>query len=73
MNTLARWKAAEPVRLYLYGLALAALALAVGYGLVSGTQAPLWLALLSAALLAPGVEAARAAVTPVEREPEQLG
>lgn len=61
---LTRWKEAEPVRLYLYGLLLALIALAVGYGLVTAELAPLWIALVTAAVLAPGVERARGSVTP---------
>lgn len=56
---LARWKQTEPLRLWLYGIAVPLLAALVGYGLLTGTQAGLWLAVLTAALLGGGVEAAR--------------
>lgn len=54
----------EPVRAYLYGLALPGEALAVSYGLVNHTQGALWLGLAAAVLLVPGVETVRAKVTP---------
>lgn len=57
----------EPVRAYLYGLLLPGEALAVGYGLINDSQGALWLGLGAALLLVPGVESARAKVSPVKR------
>lgn len=62
---IRRLRASEPVRLYLYGVGLALLALLVGYGLVDGAQAPLWVALLVALLGVPATESARRAVSPL--------
>lgn len=67
---LTAWRAAEPVRLYLYGVGLAVLLLLVGYGLVSAEQAPLWSGLLLAVALAPAVEKARSKVTPPAALPD---
>lgn len=64
MNLLTRWSAAEPVRLYLYAVLVPALAVAIGYGLLTGAQAALWLALAAAVLGVPATEAARARVSP---------
>lgn len=64
MSLLTRWKAAEPVRLYLYGVLLAVLALLVAYGVLTAELVPVWVALVTAAVLAPGIEKARASVTP---------
>ena len=61
---LTAWRAAEPVRLYLYGIGGAVLLLLVGYGLVAAEQAALWSGLLLAVTLAPAVEKARSKVTP---------
>lgn len=58
-------RASEPVRLYVYGVGLAVLALFVAYGLVAAEQAPLWLALLVALLGVPATESARRAVSPL--------
>ena len=59
-------RAAEPVRLYLYGLTAPLFALAVAYGLLTASNAALWAA-LAAAVLVPGVELARRAVQPIGR------
>lgn len=64
MNPITRWKAAEPVRLYLYGVLLAVLALLVGYGILAAELVPLWIALATALVMAPGIEKARASVSP---------
>lgn len=61
---IKRWRAAEPVRLYVYGLLLAVLALLVGYGILTAELVPLWVGLVTAAVMAPGVEAARGRVSP---------
>lgn len=55
----------EPVRLYLYGLLFPLAALLVAYGIVSGADAPLWIALVEAVLGVGAVESARGRVTPV--------
>jgi hypothetical protein len=63
----------EPVRAYLYGLAVPGEALAVTYGLVNGSTGALWLALAAAVLLVPGVEAARQRVTPTTAPRDDAG
>lgn len=69
---LERLRETNPVRLALYPVAVAVVALLVWYGLVAEQAAPLWLALVAAALSAAGTEAARASVdsprTVAERE-----
>lgn len=64
----------EPVRVYLYGLALTLVALLVAYGVVDAERAPLWLAGLAAGLSIPAIESARARVSPVAdvNEPEDV-
>jgi hypothetical protein len=57
--------ARQPVRTYLYGVLIPAIAVAGGYGLVSDDKAALWIALGGAVLLPFGVEGARRKVTPV--------
>lgn len=54
-----RWRRTEPLRLHLYGVAIPLLLLLVGYGAMSDHHSALWLAVLQAALLGGGVEAAR--------------
>lgn len=61
---LDRFRRAEPVRLYLYGLVGPLLAVLLVYGLVDEAQAAVWAA-VAAAVLVPGVELARARVSPV--------
>lgn len=73
MRILDTWRAAEPVRLYLYGVGLAVLLLLVGYGLIGGDQAALWSGLLVALVLAPAVEKARSTVTPPASLPDAAG
>jgi hypothetical protein len=63
----------NPVRAYLYGLAVPAEALAVSYGLVNDSKGALWLALAAAVLLVPGVEAARQRVTPTTDPRDDAG
>ena len=67
---LTAWRAAEPVRLYLYGVGGALLLLLVGYGVLTGEQAALWSGVLLAATLAPAVEKARSKVTPPAALPD---
>lgn len=63
----------NPVRVYLYGLLVPAEALAVSYGLLSDDQGMLWLGLGAAVLVVPGVELARAKVTPVAEPRNDAG
>lgn len=67
MTRIAAWLALEPVRTYLYSLALGVLALLNGYAIVSEEHAVLWANLL-AVVLVPAVEKARARVRPVYKE-----
>lgn len=69
MGHLAGVLAREPVRVWLYSVGVAILLLLVAYGLVEDTKAPLWLGLLGAVLYVPGVEAARARVSPIQPGP----
>jgi hypothetical protein len=52
----------EPVRVYLYSVLVAVLALLLAYGLVEADKVPLWLGLAASVL---AVEGARSKVTPV--------
>lgn len=52
----------EPLRRALYPIAVALVALLVGYGVVDGEQAPLWLSLAVAVLMPGGIEVARRVV-----------
>lgn len=52
----------EPVRLYLYGICGAALAVAVGYGLLAAEEAALWASLVVAVLAVPTTELVRSKV-----------
>ena len=52
----------EPVRLYVYGVLVAVVALLVYRGVVSGAESLLWLALAQAVLVVPATEAARGRV-----------
>lgn len=54
----------EPVRAYLYSLLGPLVAVLVFYGVVSENGAPMWIALATALLGVPAVEAARSKVTP---------
>lgn len=55
----------EPVRVRVYSVLVAVLALLVWRGIVSSEESLLWLAIASAILGILGVESARAKVTPV--------
>lgn len=57
----------EPVRLYVGGVLGTLVALLVGYGVLDGDTAALWLAVATALLAVPTVEATRSIVTPVGR------
>lgn len=63
----------QPVRAYLYGALIPGEALAVSYGLLSDNQGALWLALGAAVLAIPGIELARARVTPVADPRDNAG
>lgn len=58
----------EPVRRYIYGIAVSIAAVGVLYGLVTDTEVAAWLAVLNAALTVPFVEAARAKVKPLTKD-----
>ena len=60
---IARGRDSEPVRLYVYGVIVPALALLVGYGVLSASTAALWAALGAAVLAVPTVAAAETART----------
>ena len=56
----------EPVRVWIYSVLVALVAVLVAYGVIDSEQAPLWIALGAAVLGVAGTEAARAKVTPVD-------
>lgn len=64
MNAARQLVRSEPVRVYVYGLAAALVALLVVYGVLDGAQAAVWLAVVTAVVSVPLVEGARARVTP---------
>lgn len=59
---ITKLRLSEPVRLYLYGVALAAILLLVGLGVLSSTTAPLIAGLVVAVLAVPTTEVTRASV-----------
>lgn len=61
--TLKRWAEAEPLRLYLYTVLAAVVALLIYRGVVTGGEATLWLGLAATVLQVSGVELVRAKVT----------
>lgn len=63
------WKDTEPVRVYLYPVLTAAVAVLVGYGVVDEEQASLWIALGTAVLGVGGTEVARSQVSPTRTTP----
>ena len=67
MTKLSAWLRSEPVRVYLYGVLAALVALLVGYGVLTGELAALWLAFGAALLTVPAVERTRSSVTPASR------
>lgn len=64
MSKLAQWAKEEPVRLYVYTVVAAILAVLVAYGVVDETALPVILAAATAILAVPAVETARSKVTP---------
>lgn len=71
MTRIAHYLATEPVRAYLGGLLVALVAVLVGYNILTGEQAALWLALGTAALGFPAVRKARSRVRPVFRRSDE--
>jgi hypothetical protein len=65
VSVLARWAANEPVRLYVYTVVAALLAVLVTYGIVDEQALPVILAAVSAIVAVPAVETARSKVSPV--------
>lgn len=63
VGLFARLQQAEPVRLYLYAVLAAVLAVLVSYGVLTGEQAALWGAVGGAVLAVPVTEGLRAQVT----------
>lgn len=63
----------EPVRVYVYGLAAALVALLVAYGVLDGGQAAVWLAVVTALLAVPAAEGARSMVVPLPPLTEYRG
>lgn len=57
------------VRRYIYAIGIAAAALAVGYGVLDGTQATLWLGLLSALTSTTALAHASDPTPPVTTDP----
>ncbi len=68
MTRIASLLAKEPVRAYLYGVLGSLITAGVVYGLVTGEEAAVWLAVAGSLLAVPGVEKARARVTPVWKD-----
>lgn len=63
MRRLDSLAAREPVRVYVYGLVVALLAVLVTLDYLDKADVPVWLALAAAVLAVPSVEGARASVT----------
>jgi len=59
---LQKWKAAEPVRLYLYGVLVPVVAGLVAFGVLDQELVPYVIATATAALGIAGIESARASV-----------
>jgi hypothetical protein len=59
---MSRFRLTEPVRLYLYGIAVAAIAAAIGLGLVTESVGALIAGLVVAVLAVPTTEVVRASV-----------
>ncbi|WP_380166578.1 hypothetical protein [Jannaschia sp. R86511] len=69
MTRLAHWARAEPVRVWLYGVGAAVVALLVTYGLLTPEQSVVWLAVATAVVAVPvGTETLRDRVTPHPRD-----
>lgn len=70
LTTLTALLAREPVRVRLYAVISAIITLLVGRSIITGYEAPLWIALAAALLGVAGVETARADVTPTRQAPD---
>jgi hypothetical protein len=68
VSKLAQWAAEEPVRLYVYSVVAAILAVMITYGVVDSTALPVILAAVAAVLAVPAVEKARSKVSPVDTD-----
>jgi hypothetical protein len=62
---LSRLNLTEPVRVRLYAVLVPLVAALVAYGILDGSQGPLWLAVGAAVLGATGTESARSKVSPL--------
>lgn len=60
----------EPVRLYVYSVVAAVVALLVAFGVLDSNVVPVILAVVTAVLAVPAVEKARASVSPVLKDAE---
>lgn len=65
ITKVALMLAKEPVRIYLYGVFGSLDTAAVVYGVLTGEEAAVWLAVAGAVLAVPAVEKARSRVRPV--------
>jgi len=71
VNWLERWQSTEPLRLYLYGITVPLLGVAVVYGWVTAEQLGAWLAVVVALFIgstAAGELARRQVTSPATRE-----
>lgn len=73
MSKLGNWAAYEPVRLYVYTVGTAILAVLITYGVVDEKALPVILALVSAVLAVPAVEKARSRVRPLAKDSDSPG
>lgn len=70
MSRLRQVLAEEPVRVYVYGVGVALVALLVTYGVLTPEQSAVWLGVAAAVVAVPvGAESLRDRVTPV-RDPD---
>ncbi len=66
MSAVTNLIAREPIRVYLYSVFAAAIAVALVFGWVTADKVPVILALVAAVLAVPTIEKARSKVSPVE-------
>lgn len=65
---VARWLACEPVRVYIYGIGVAVIAVLTYRGVLDPTESGLWLAVAAAVVAVPvTAESLRSRVTPTGR------